>query len=348
MDGVVDEKVTQNSAMGTTHLCGENGWPDSRATSETMFNFRGVHECALGDGVLPIEDASLRPPEIQARLAALKAALADAVWPAACPWIGTDAWLLRQIDRVTILEREVRCWLSSLNATHPSRACKGPWRDADGTPVGPLNELDFVRDCLGWRAANGVNDILSTFPADPDAAQLLREWPLQVHGVDRRGVPVLVERVALLSPKPLMARYPTELAIRFAIYSREWIAKQVFEASRGLHSRYVYVLSAAGIGLRHSHSPLFDLLDSVVKLDERYYVCSLSAYFVIQAPWLFSVLKSLLKVFVASELLERIVVRHRDWLEPMSAIIDIAHVPRGTRWKSGVFFPARFVSLALC
>jgi hypothetical protein len=58
-----------------------------------------------------------------------------------------------------------------------------------------------------------------------------------------------------------------------------------------LFVRYVFVCSASGIGLRHNHQPLFTLLDRLFYLDEQNYPNSVSSYFVIQTPWLFSLLK---------------------------------------------------------
>ncbi len=99
-----------------------------------MMNFRGVFEQALlGPEHEPVEDPAQLDEAEGARFNALRAALCDVQWPASCPWIGTDAWLMRQMERVKVLEVD------------------GPWRDERGEPVAPLCEEHFVRMCLDWR-----------------------------------------------------------------------------------------------------------------------------------------------------------------------------------------------------
>ncbi len=61
--------------------------------------------------------------------------------------------------------------------------------------------------------------------------------------------------------------------------------------------------------------------------DERYFSCPLYAYYVVQAPWLFTLLKSLLRPFVSSEPLEKIVVHSSHFVEHMTRCIDIGHIP---------------------
>lgn len=295
-------------------------------------------------------------------------------FPSECPWVGTDEWLWRFIL-----------------ATRDANTTPLPKNDK-GEEIPHACALDRVKACLAWRRDNGVNTILLEEGTGEEEEEeggkkkgssfcrrLSREWPVQVHGEDVRGVPVVVERVACVSPRPLLQRYTMDQVWRYAVLSRErlqwklhqlWLKKKQQEEEeqeqgqvdvsvvaegasndnieqdneelkkketeassskkpcRGM-SRYVMVESARGIGLRHSHSPLFTLLDRIFMMDERFYPCSLHHAFVVDVPWLFSLFKSLLSPFVSSENLAKIrLYSGSNYLEEMTKFIEAHHIPR--------------------
>ncbi len=252
-----------------------------------MLNFNGIYECALHPRDLE------ESPDRLALASALRLELENVVWPSACPWIGTDSWLLRFIDRA-------------------EDSLKEPIdQDADGKPKPKLSAKERVLATLKWREENGVNTILET--KEPAVLQIFANWPFDVHGATTKGdIPIVIERVALVHPRPFLERFTLEESTRAAIYVREWLLRELYERTEGKLSKYVFICSAAGLGFRHGHHPLFTLLDRVFMMDEAhckekqspssdfvfFKSCSFSidpnsvcSYFVIQTPWLFSLLK---------------------------------------------------------
>lgn len=131
-----------------------------------MLNFNGIYECAL-------HPREVDTPERLALAAALRAELgSDVVFPSSCPWIGTDAWLLRFLDRA-------------------EDALKEPVdTDAEGKPRPKLSAKERVIATLKWREENGVNNILDT--KEEAVLQIFSNWPMDVHGATKEhNIPVV-------------------------------------------------------------------------------------------------------------------------------------------------------------
>jgi hypothetical protein len=141
-----------------------------------MLNFSGIYQCALHRSEGQRQDETVNAEQV----AALRAELRTTEWPPSCPWIGTDAWLQRFVERAEDAMREP--------AEKDDKGVDKPLRTA----------AERVRATLKWREENGVNSILAE-PLSPLLRHLHAEWPLRAHGVDRFGVPVFYERVALVS-----------------------------------------------------------------------------------------------------------------------------------------------------
>ncbi len=184
-----------------------------------MLNFNGIYQCALHRSEDERHDEHIDVEKV----AALHAELGPVQWPDSCPWVGTDAWLQRFIQRA-------------------EDAMKEPIeKDAQGIDKPRYSAADRVRNCLKWRQENGVNELLVE-PISPLLLHLHAEWPLHSHGVDRFGIPVFYERVALVYPRPFMERYTLEQAFQFALFSREQVARAVYQHSDGgKRSRYIHV-----------------------------------------------------------------------------------------------------------
>jgi hypothetical protein len=141
-----------------------------------MLNFSGIYQCALHRSEGQRQDETVNAEQV----ASLRAELGATEWPASCPWIGTDAWLQRFIERAEDASREP------------------PEKDDRGADKPLRSAAQRVRTTLEWREKNGVNSILAE-PLSPLLRHLHAEWPLRAHGNDRFGVPVFYERVALVS-----------------------------------------------------------------------------------------------------------------------------------------------------
>lgn len=266
-----------------------------------MMNFRGIYECALHQrGGEEVEED---------RVKQLRESLgADVSFPPQCPWVGSDPWLWRFIQRAdeALLEPLEKDAATGLEIAHPDARQR-------------------VLSCLKWRHEFGANDILHT--KEPAILQMHREWPLHMHGVDQRGVPVVFEEIAHVYPKPFLERFSVEEAFRFAIYSREWLAREIYQRTEGKYSRYLFIESATGLGIRHGHSPLFTLLDLIFMNDERNYPNSCSHYLLVNTPWLFSMFKWILTPFVNSEPLSKIKAQSTGYHAELAEHMDLSMVP---------------------
>ena len=266
-----------------------------------MMGFRGIYGVALhgrSEEIVDLEKVAVLREELGS----------EVVFPSQCPWIGTDAWLQRFIERE---EEAVREPLE---------------KNPEGEEMKHPTAKERVLRCLKWRDEFGANDVLEN--PDNDILTLHKEWPLEIHGVDNRGMPVVWERIAEVSPKPFLERYSNETAFRFAIYSREFLARLIFEKSNGKFSRFLFVLSAKGLGISHAHKPLFTLLDMIFMNDEKNYPLMWSHYLLIETPWLFSMFKWILTPFVNSEPLSKIKAQSSGYLEELLCFCDANQIPK--------------------
>lgn len=270
-----------------------------------MMNFRGIFDCALkGKDHIPTDE--VRAVEAEKIRAELKER--NIAFPESCPWVGTDAWITRFLDRADSAQREEKP------------------KNEKGETIEHPTALERIITCLKFREEKGINHLLDT--QDPEILQLWNEWPLYIHGIDKRGIPVVYEKVALVYPKPFMQRYSNEKALLFAWYSRERIAREIHNINPNI-SRYIFLESAANIGLRHGHKELFVLLDMIFMNDEKYYPNSCYYYFVVNTPWLFSIFKMLLSPFVNSEALSKICCfSSGDYINHLCKYVDFDQIAK--------------------
>ena len=267
-----------------------------------MMNFRGIFEVALGahrfDDTIDKDAVSSIREELKA---------AEYSFPTQCPWIGTDAWIMRFIERTDVAKDEPEM------------------RNEHNEVVEKPTAAQRIMHCLKWREDNGVNDIIEN--ADEDMKRLESCWPIEFHGTDKRGFPVLYERLALMSPKPVMKRYTQETLKKFVVYNRELLAKKLFEKDSS-KSKYCFVESCEGLGWAHAYKPLLEIIDYIVYIDEWFYPHSVYRYWVIEAPWLLSFFKTLLRVFVYAETLNKVTVHTSYYLDDMKNEIDENQIPK--------------------
>jgi len=77
---------------------------------------------------------------------------------------------------------------------------------------------DMLRKEMKWREETKPDKIFLELPNDPEFKKLKTYWPGDFHGVDRFGVPMIIERLAAVDTTSLFGSSNHDMLIKFHIY----------------------------------------------------------------------------------------------------------------------------------
>jgi len=162
--------------------------------------------------------------------------------------------------------------------------------------------VGLVRGILQWRADNNIDGL-----ADeqlPKADVFAEMWPDVVQGEDAFGRPVHWQRVAQIPAERMLKEFTTEEVIRLHAQATEVCRNRCLDkcAREGLpFVGQLEVLDLTGFGMQHLGPKFYRLIRAVMDVDLTKYDGMMQAMVVINTPWIFSRMWSLLGPLLQEE-----------------------------------------------
>ncbi|ODN02282.1 SEC14-like protein 2 [Orchesella cincta] len=162
---------------------------------------------------------------------------------------------------------------------------------------------DMFRKYIAWRLENNVDNACSW-----EIAQDLKEsTPYKVVGHSLNGGLVVYAHVGSWNPLVAHGRY--EELMKLAYHELEYLTQfhKYFTLQKNYFSKMVLIINLEGLSFAHvSTVDYIRALISLLKAFEAYYPESLKVAFLINAPWVFSILWSIAKPFISTATHERL------------------------------------------
>lgn len=181
-----------------------------------------------------------------------------------------------------------------------------------------------------WRKAEGVDEVLSTF--DFHELDKVRElYPHGYHGTDKQGRPIYIERVGTLDVAKLFTIAPEERMIRHYVYEYEKLMKLRFPACTAVKGEKVLqgltVMDLTGGSMSLMNKQMYAMLKLAATVGSNNYPEIMGNLFVVNAPYLFSGVWSVVKTFLDERTRQKIKIMGSGWEKVLLEHVDAAQLP---------------------
>ena len=164
----------------------------------------------------------------------------------------------------------------------------------------------------------------------PHAEQILKYWPhVIVHGSDRRGQPVSIERLGHSQPALLCQAVTLEQLMLYHHYHMEnkgalFAAESV---ERDVVVRGCKVMDLEGLGKQHLTGRGIAYFKSVISASQDNYPETMGSLFIINAPWVFNIAWKMVRPLLHANTLDKIHILGSDYQAVLQQHIDPKHIP---------------------
>lgn len=187
-----------------------------------------------------------------------------------------------------------------------------------------------LRDMVQWRLDNNVDTILQDYT--PPKKLLDNAAAAMLHGFDRDGDPIYVERGGATMPGDLLKEFGQEELIKYAIWTRElhtrgaWIER--FERLQSRRIRYVTVVyDLKGLCTAHMNRKVLDLFGEIMNISQTQYPGPFKRIIIIRAPSIFRYIWAVAKHFFRQSARDKMVFANKNYLDVLDTYIDRSVLP---------------------
>lgn len=193
----------------------------------------------------------------------------------------------------------------------------------------------FLRECLEFRKTHNLDSIRSNFPSLPASSyphvtSVLSVHPhVILHGHDRRGQPLSVERLGYTNPEMMIKTVPYSRMFEYHCYHMEGKSSLVDRLSHrtGKVVRTVKIMDLSGLGRQHLNRKGLLYFKKLIDISQRNYPEMLGTLYVVNTPWIFSLGWSIVKPWLNEKTLEKIHVLGSDYLQVLEKNIEPRFIP---------------------
>lgn len=184
-------------------------------------------------------------------------------------------------------------------------------------------------DCEAWRAETKLDDIVPTWDF-PEKAEMFKYYPQYYHKTDKDGRPVYIEQLGKIDLGPLYKittpeRMLTNLAVEY-----ERLADQRLPAcsrkSGHLLETCCTIMDLKGVTLTKIPS-VYSNISQASTLSQNYYPERLGKLYLINAPWGFSTIWSVLKGWIDPVTVQKIKILGSGYQKELLSQVPAENLP---------------------
>ena len=184
---------------------------------------------------------------------------------------------------------------------------------------------------LEWRRKNDIDNILiNPLKQNPNYDLLANYLPVWVHGVDKRGVPVIYERLGFMNFASLFTTIPAADFHHFHIHNIEKSKHKRIEVSQTANAdlySLTLVEDMSGISVSHLYAPAGTVYKEMLSIDEANYPETLHKIFVINSPFVVETTWKVVKTWLPIETQHKVFIIGEEFLDKLTTEIDITEIP---------------------
>ncbi|RHZ52094.1 hypothetical protein Glove_465g63 [Diversispora epigaea] len=152
-----------------------------------------------------------------------------------------------------------------------------------------------------------------------------------VHKTDKDGRGVYIERLGLHDAKKLAKDIKVEELVNWHIRCQEFshrvLMPELSKRAGNVIDKETIIFDCDGMGLHQLHMPALSLYRAIADLDQRYYPERLGKLFVVNTPFMFVTLWSLVKKWLDPGMLKKVHICGKDFKETLLKNIDAENLP---------------------
>lgn len=164
----------------------------------------------------------------------------------------------------------------------------------------------------------------------PYAETILKYWPhVIVHGEDRKGQPLSIERLGRSNPNLLCQAVTLEQLMVYHHYHMENKGELLSSMSvkRDAVMRGCKIMDLDGLGKHHLTGKGIGYFKSVISASQDNYPETMGSLFIINAPWVFNIAWKMVRPLLHANTLDKIHILGSDYQKVLQQYIDPQHIP---------------------
>lgn len=236
--------------------------------------------------------------------------------------------------------------------------------DIDHWKNNPFEVVRFLKGPQGYKACEKLFRSMIQWRIDQNVDAILEDYtPPQVlldycpsailHGLDKEGDPIYLERAGATDASGLLRRFGHSALIKHVVWLRElcgrgaWVQDHEARMGRPI-TQATIVYDLAGLNSRHMRPGVLPFFIHMMQLTEKYYCGPVKKIIIIRAPAIFRVVWNIVKhVFDQSAVSKMVFTGAHNYEEILAKYMDLEVLPKEVcpthgKGKAAVGMPQRF------
>eukprot|EP01083_Nonionella_stella_P002905 8307_1 len=250
------------------------------------------------------------------------------------------AWSEKEDRKANEVRKRIRDLIESekgpedayLHTEYAKSALSDPWVAIKFLRLAYQNPKDAANkfhECLKWRRDYEVDTILGG--RWPRYDEMKSKFPFCWHGTSRFGNPVHIDSPGNLKLKDLVETHSVPELVRYHVQIQEYMVRslmvrQTAKMGHRIHQINV-IVDLQGLGMAQMSSVAHDYLKRASEIDQEYYPDAMSQLFIINAPWIFTTMWKVIKLFLNERTKKKIKILGSNYLEEISKVIEVTQIP---------------------
>eukprot|EP01083_Nonionella_stella_P177133 621763_1 len=193
----------------------------------------------------------------------------------------------------------------------------------------PQIAVDMFMATLKWRQEKRISTILdgAFYPYD----EVKPFYPFAWHGHSKFGNTIHYYWAGAVQVEEVAKVCSWDEHIKNHIRRVEYLVRTVQPEDSKKYGHRVHqvtdIVDMWGGGLSQVTQKIYDFLQESIQIDEANYPDILSQLFVINAPWLFTTVWAVIKLFISERNQQKVQIFGEDYMEELLKVIDIDQLP---------------------
>lgn len=197
-------------------------------------------------------------------------------------------------------------------------------------------EYDNAKACemyfnhLAWREQEGVDTILQDFQFKEREA-FLGVYPQGYYKTDKTGRPVSIQHLGSIDLKKIKEVTTMERMVKFHIQEYERFLSQIAPVCSRVAGRHIdqtfAILDVKGVTLRMLTGDVRKMLAEITKIDQDHYPETLGKTCIINAPFVFKAVWSIVKPMLQPRTVAKISLLGHKYIDELAQYIDLDNIP---------------------
>ncbi|UPR03541.1 CRAL-TRIO lipid binding domain-containing protein [Chloropicon primus] len=188
----------------------------------------------------------------------------------------------------------------------------------------------MYKNTVRWRREFGTDQIHKTF-SFPEKKEVLKIFPQYYLRTDKFGRPIYINEVGKINVEALLRVTTVERMIQYHVYEWEKLIREIYPKCSAHVGHKIFqsfsIIDLKGLSYKQFNKTTRSFLKQITNIDQEYYPEHLGQMFIINAPKIFSMIWSVVKLWLDKRTLAKIKVYGSDYHEKLFNFVDPHDLP---------------------